>query len=94
MIPDYAWHSLSQRWLLGKVLVIPIKSWALPIHILFEIPILMNITLILFCFLSLSFIAKGLAICRLGGMIITQKVLFCTLFTMGFERFLHSNQSS
>ena len=27
----------------------------------------MNIILILFCLLSLSFIAKGLAMCRFGG---------------------------
>ena len=34
-------------------------------------------TVLLFVFLS--FIAKGLAICRLGGVITTQKVLFDSL---------------
>ena len=35
----------------------------------------------------LSFIAKGLAMCRLGGVISAQKVLFWTLFITGFEHF-------
>ena len=39
----------------------------------------------------LSFIAKGLAMCRLEGVISAQKVLFCTLFLIGFERFLCTN---
>ena len=47
---------------------------------------------LVFCFLSSLFIAKGLAMCRLGGVIITQTVLFYTLITTGFEHFLHSNQ--
>ena len=60
------------RWLLGRVLVILIEGWALPIHILFNISyFFVNIILILFCLLSLSFIAKGLSMCRLGGVITT-----------------------
>ena len=59
------------RWLLGRVLVILIKGWAVPIHIIFKISYFVNIILILFIFLSLSFIAEGLAICRLGGVITT-----------------------
>ena len=47
--------------------MILIEGWAVPIHILFEISYFVNIIYILFCFLSLSFIAKGLAMCRLGG---------------------------
>ena len=35
-----------------------------------------NIILLSFCMLFLSFIAKGLAMCRLGGVISAQKVLF------------------
>ena len=42
------------------------------------------------CFLSS--IAMGREMCRLGGVIITQIVLFCTLFITGFEHFLCSNQ--
>ena len=38
-----------------------------------------------------SCIAKGLAMCRLGGVISFQKVLFLTLFLIGFERFLCTN---
>ena len=45
-----------------------------------------------FCLLSSSFIAKGLAMCRLGGVITTQIVLFYTLNTPGFEHFLRSNK--
>ena len=73
--------------------MIRIEDWALPIHILFEISyIFLNMILILFCLLSISFIAKGLAMCRLGGVITTQKVLFCALFITGFEHFLCINQ--
>ena len=41
-------------------------------------PIFVNVILLLFCMFSffLSFIAKGLAMCRLGGVISAQKVLF------------------
>ena len=56
--------------------------------------IFVNVILLLFCTFSrhfLSFIAKGLAMCRLGGVISAQKVLFLTLFLIGFERFLCTN---
>ena len=36
-------------------------------------------------------IAKGLATCRLGGMISARKVLFLTLFNIGFGCFLRTN---
>ena len=36
-------------------------------------------------------IAKGLATCRLGGVIGAQKVLFGILFKIGFECFLCTN---
>ena len=36
-------------------------------------------------------ITKGLATCRLGGVISAQKVLFSTLFEIGFECFLGTN---
>ena len=36
-------------------------------------------------------IAKGLATCQLGGVISTQKVLFCILFKIDFECFLCTN---
>ena len=69
-----------------------IEGWALPIHIIFEISyFFVNIILILFCLLSLSFIAKGLTMCRLGGVITTQKLLFFTLFIICFEHFLCIN---
>ena len=55
------------RWFLGKVLGILIKGWALPIHIFLKYHFFMNIILILFCLLSLSFIDKGLAMSQLGG---------------------------
>ena len=44
----------------------------------FEIPFLCILFVIILYVLSffLSFIAKGLAMCRLGGMISAQKVLF------------------
>ena len=46
----------------------------------FELQPFCNIILLSFCMLSLSFflsfIAKGLAMCRLGGLISAQKVLF------------------
>ena len=38
--------------------------------------IFVNIILLSFCMLFLSFIAKGLAMCRLGGVISAQKVIF------------------
>ena len=38
-----------------------------------------------------SRIATGLAMCRLGGVISTQKVLFCTLFKIGSKYFLCTN---
>ena len=41
--------------------------------------------------LSSSSIAKRLAMCRLGRVITTQKVLFYTLINTGFEHFLCSN---
>ena len=72
--------------------MILIVGWAVPIHILFEISHFVNIILILFCLLSLSFIAKGLEICRLGGVITTQIVLFYTLINTGFKHFLCSNR--
>ena len=73
--------------------MILIEGWALPIHILFEISyFFVNIIMILFCLLSLSFIAKGLAMWQLGGVFTNQKVLFCTLFITGFEHFLCINQ--
>ena len=68
------------------------EGWAIPIHILFEISYFVNIILILFCLLSLSFIAKGLAMCQLRGVIITHIVLFYTLINTGFEPFLCSNR--
>ena len=42
----------------------------------------------------LSFIAKGLGMCRLGGVISAQKVLFLTLFIISFECFLYANHSN
>ena len=71
--------------------MILIEGWAVPIHILFEISHFVNIILIFFL-LSLCFIAKGLAMCRLGGVITTQIVLFCTLTNIGFEHFLCTNR--
>ena len=50
--------------------MILIEAWEVPIHILFQISHFMNIILIFFL-LSLPFIAKGLAVCRLGGVIAT-----------------------
>ena len=51
--------------------MILIKGKELLIHNLFEIPFFffVNFILLLFCMLSLSFIAKGLAMCRLGDVI-------------------------
>ena len=43
------------------------------------------------CLLFIFGIATGLAMCQLGGVISTQKVLFLTLFKIGFECFLCSN---
>ena len=68
------------------------EGWAVPIHILFEISYFVNIIFILFYLLSPSFIAKGLAMCRFGGVITTQIVLFYTLINTGFEHFLCSNR--
>ena len=73
--------------------MILIEGWAVPIQILFEISYFVNIILILFCFLPLSFIAKGLVMCRLGDVITTQIVLFYTLINTGFEHFLCCNRS-
>ena len=74
--------------------MILIMSWAVPIQILFEKSYFVNIILILFCLLSLSFFAKGLAMCRFGGMITTQIMMFHTLINIGFEHFLCSNRSN
>ena len=72
------------------------EVWALPIHIIFKIScfffVVVDIILILFCLLFLSFIAKGLAMCRLGGVITTKIVLFYTLINTCFEQFLCINQ--
>ena len=70
------------------------EVWALPIHILFEIScfFVVDMILILFYLLSLSFIAKGLAMCRLRGVITTKIVPFYTLINTGFENFLCINQ--
>ena len=42
--------------------------------------------------LSSSSVANGLAMCRLGGVITTQIVLFYTLINTGFEHFLYNNR--
>ena len=69
------WHFFLPSWLLCRVSIIHTKGRALLIHALFEntIPFCMSITCLLFL---LFFIAKGLAMCRLGGVINTQIVLF------------------
>ena len=41
----------------------------------------------LFSFLFLSFIAQGLAMCQLGGVITTQKVLFCAFNSLCYKHF-------
>ena len=43
------------------------------------------------CLLIISDIATGLAMCRFGGVISTQKVLFLTLFKIGSKYFLCTN---
>ena len=82
MIPDSAWHSLSQDGFWARFWGFLLRVVHYPFTFFFEIPFFMNIILILFCLLPLSFIVKGLAMCRLGGggggggVIITQIVLF------------------
>ena len=79
MILNFVWHSFSQD-IIGKGLY---DSY-LGLGIIHSQPFLnkffVNIILILFSMLSLFFryfIAKGLAMCRLGGGVISaQKVLF------------------
>ena len=70
-----------------------VEGWALSIHIFFETSILCRYIYSSSCLylLSSSSIAKGLAMCWLGGVITTQIVLFYTLINNGFEHFLHNN---
>ena len=75
--------------------MILIEGWAVPIHILFEISHLVNIFFehnFYIFFLSLSFIAKGLVMCQLEGVITTKIVLLYTLTNTGFELFLCTNR--
>ena len=47
--------------------MIPTKDWALLIHTLFEIQFFCEHNFVIILLLFLSFIDKGLAMCRLGG---------------------------
>ena len=77
-------------WFLYRVLIFHIEGKALLIRTLLEqtIPFCIDIACMIFL---LFIIAKGLAMCRLGGVIISQIVLFQALVIAGFKHFLCTN---
>ena len=74
--------------------MILIEDWALLITLFLKYHFCKhNFDIVLHAlYFVLSFIDKELAMCRLGGVISAQKMLFLTLFIAGFEHFLCTNQ--
>ena len=85
------WLVFFQAGFLCSVPSFHTESKASLIHTLFgkTVPFCKNITCMIFL---LFIIAKGLAKCRLGGVISAQIVLFRALYNVGFKHFLCTNQ--
>ena len=71
--------TLVEIWVCISLMFHEIIRSSCHLRIVFDQHDVVNFSIGCFLFSFFSFIAKGLAICRLGGVITTQKVLFDSL---------------